>query len=953
MTVSLSGFKNMRKKTLITILLLCLEIQVFSQTISVTDRYKYYDKTKLGRLVLLKSVDPISEVKVNGINAVVKNIGDNETEIILPENIGVSSTDTVKMEFLSDYKTLVHKNVVVPKMRYWTILMYPHAHVDIGYTHTHDIVEFIHKQNLEQAILLGEATQNYPEDARFVWNTEVSWAVERYLATETPEKCKRLIDGIKKGYISIDATYINTHTSASHEPELLELYAASKKISTLTGVDINTMVIVDIPGVSWGVPAIANITGVKNIISLPNAGDRVGRARELDYHPRFWLAPDGTTMLLYIQPGPYTAGMYKRNDFFFKNLGLEDKSKLPVVVRNDNPRDRFIDDYIKQQLPIVEADSSYVFDIFPMAWCMSDNVPIDADLPDAVKSWNEEYAYPHLKIASSKDIVEAYRKHEESIPSVSGDYTEYWTDGLGTSAKYTSHHREVKESLIQSEILGCITGNKLPEDEISNAWRNVILGTEHTWAYIYPDQPTSQKILNVKYGYFTSSDSLSRDLISKALPTISGNNQSNTIAVFNTESFVRGGIVSVSDTKANHVVEPLTGKEVQSQILSDGTLVFYATDVPALSSKNYILGHKDNIPEQQFPAKTSQISNNLVTVKIDKFTGDIVSLVSNGKEFANFRYPLNINTYRYLKGRDSYMFATQAYDVTLQWKEYGPVLKTLSVVSKAEGCNSLVRDITLIEGEPYVYISNTIDKQPILNKEGVHFGFSFNMEKPVLRSDIPWGVMEHNKDQWRQGNKNWMTSQRWINISDSLSNVTICSLNSPVFEVGDLSANMIGSAEGGHLWRLATPNVPTVWYWVMNNHWHTNFQLSQEGKVTFKYIINPSNKPYDASDANLFATSQSRKLIPSYVSENYSTKAPFVLDAEKSVQIACIRPVNQNKSILVFLHSYSEKEESVTFTLQKGNKAYKSDAYGNILEKESSNTFNVPTKGITVVRIDK
>jgi len=942
------------KRALLTALLSSLLIPVFSQTISVTDRYKYYDGSKVGRLVQILSDESISDVKVNGQKISINKTTNKQTDVILPENIGVSSADTIKMDILNNGKIIKSENLIVPKMRHWTILMYPHAHVDIGYTHTHEIVEFIHKQNLEQAILLGEATKDYPEDARFVWNTEVSWAVERYLATESPEKCKRLIDGIKKGYISVDATYINTHTTASHEPELLELYSPSKRISKLTGVDINTMVIVDIPGISWGMPAIADITGVKNIISLPNAGDRVGRARELDYHPRFWLAPDGKTKLLYIQPGPYTAGMDKRNDFFFKNLGLEDKSKLPVVTRTNNPRDRFIDTYIKQQLPKVEADSSYVFDIFPMAWCMSDNVPIDADLPDAVKSWNEEYAYPHLKIASSKDIVEAYRKHEESIPTVSGDYTEYWTDGLGTSAKYTSHHREVKETLMQSEILSCITGNPIPESEVQDAWRNTIMGTEHTWAYIYPDKPISQRILDVKYGYFTTTDSLAKDLTIKALPSLKNeSSSSNIIAVFNTESFVRSGIVSLPNSQFNHVKDASTGNDVPTQILSDGTLVFYAKDIPALSSKNFILAQADCITSLPFPSKTCQISNEFTTVKIDKFTGDIASLVTNGKEFANVKYPFTINTYRYLISRGNYFGASQAYDVELKWKEYGPVVKTLSIVSKADGCKSLTREITLIEGEPFVYIANTIDKLPILEKEGVHIGFSFGMEKPVLRSDIPWGVMELNKDQWRQGNKNWIASQRWVNISDSISNVTICSLNSPVFEVGDLSANMIGSAEGGHLWRLQTPNLPTVWYWVMNNHWHTNFQLSQEGKVTFKYILNPSNSTYDPSDANMFAVSQSRKLIPAFVNENYSCKAPFELNADKSVQISCIRPINQNKSMLVFLHSYSDKDQSATFVLQKGNKAYESNAYGTIIDKNSSTSFNVPAKGIKVVRIDR
>lgn len=71
-----------------------------------------------------------------------------------------------------------------------------------------------------------------------------------------------------------------------------------------------------------------------------------------------------------------------------------------------------------------------------MTWCMADNTPIDADLPDAVKSWNEEYAYPHIKICTATEIMQTFEKRwGDKLPELKGDFTEYWTDGLGSSAE--------------------------------------------------------------------------------------------------------------------------------------------------------------------------------------------------------------------------------------------------------------------------------------------------------------------------------------------------------------------------------------------------------------------------------------------------------------------------------------------------------------------------------------
>ena len=495
----------------VVLLCLCGRMPIYADndvSMHVTNRYKYYDGKKTGRQVIISTSQTITSASIchsgSWQQVPLKNMEAGQYELLLPDPIGVKQPDTLTVRLMEQKKTICERILTVGKMRHWEVLIFHHSHVDIGYTQTQKVVEFIHRQNIEQAIELSEKTKDYPDDARFRWNTEVSWPMERYLKTASPEKRERALQAIRQGSISVDMSYLNTNTSAAHEPELMELYSASHRIEELTGRSTHTMVQVDVPGFTWGIPALSKLTGVRYVLSLPNAADRVGRARELDLRPMYWLAPDGVNKVLFVQGGPYCmAAHWKRNPWFFDNLGVKDTTLLPKVVRTDNPRAIFLDGELDANLPMLENNPAYVYDVYPQPWCMSDNVPIDADLPDAVKSWNEEFAFPHLRISNSSEIMAAYERYADHIPTVSGDYTEYWTDGLGTSAYHTGRHREVKERLMQAEILSCITGSPLPDEECSEAWRYALLGTEHTWAYIYPDQPISDEE-KTAYGEFSA-----------------------------------------------------------------------------------------------------------------------------------------------------------------------------------------------------------------------------------------------------------------------------------------------------------------------------------------------------------------------------------------------------------------------------------------------------------------
>jgi len=57
-----------------------------------------------------------------------------------------------------------------------------------------------------------------------------------------------------------------------------------------------------------------------------------------------------------------------------------------------------------------------------------------------------------------------------------------------------------------------------------------------------------------------------------------------------------------------------------------------------------------------------------------------------------------------------------------------------------------------------------VDKTPVRAKEGLHFGFGFNVPDGVIRLDVPWAVVRPETDQIPGSCKNWFTVQNWVGV---------------------------------------------------------------------------------------------------------------------------------------------------------------------------------------------
>jgi alpha-mannosidase len=857
--------------------------------------------------------------------------GTSSCRVLLPDNVAMTSEAQVTLTLRQGARNLT-KTVTVPPMRHWTVYLYPHSHVDIGYSAPQRIVEFIHKRNIMEGIKLAQATKDYPEGARYRWNPEVTWPLERLWQT-MPEEREHVLKAIRDGQLCVDASYLNLNTTVCCDEELFQMFRFSREMQRLTGVPMDTFQQMDVPGMTWGIVPVMAQEGVRYILAWPNS-IRAGNTHSgIDQHPFWWIGPDGKSKVLFLQPGSYcNSGSGGKGGATGRPwMGQHDTDKIPAVIKTGSANVDFTDTLANAE----KAKFPYDFQVF--SWSLWDNSLIDADVPDAVKAWNEQHAYPHIVIAGGHQIMsEIEKKYGNKLPVVKGDFTEYWTDGPGTAARVTAINRNAKERLTQAETLWTMLrpGRPAPRADFDEAWRYVELGDEHTWCSENPTEPYFQdEIWKVKQSYFREADDRSQTLLDDALaPATDKSNgglgpadgpSQGGIAVFNNHSWEHGGLVMLSpaeSSRGNRVLDE-QGGDVPAQRLSTGELVFLASDVPAFGSRHFrVVKGGSPLPDGCTLGGTT-LENKYLHVVLDPATGDIIQLVdlATGHNFADAKLNGGLNSFRWLPGNRNEPKADT--DIVISTAESGPLVVESRVLSKAAGCRSVSRSVRLVAGQPWVEISDVVDKLPLVAKDGIHFGFGFDIPQGRTSVDIPLGVMEVEKDQWPQANRNWIAMQRWLDISNDKEGVTWCSLDTPLFEYGSITANLVttwgdgGAVDGGPWIRKLEPS-STVYSWVMNNHWFTNFRLTQDGPVAFRYRILPHGA-YDAAAANRFGLEQAQPLAHVPANNDPKLKSLVVLDNER-VFVTLIKPLGDLKAAILRLRSVSDKPETVKLTWPAG-----------------------------------
>ncbi len=645
----------------------------------------------------------------------------------------VDSPTEVAVEIVANDKVLAGDKLVLKPVRKWVVYLLPHSHVDIGYTHVQTDVEQSHWQYYEQAIAASRKTADYPPGAQFKWNAEVLWATDSYLKQATPAKRQEFLDAVKNDWIGLDALYGNELTALCRPEELIRLVDYGNRLKSEYQLRIDSAMISDVPGYTWGLVSVLAESGVKYFSIGPNGGHRIGYTlSEYGDKPFWWRAPGGRQRILCWIP---------RTGYWQGFRGADGLTALLTQM----------------------GASGYPYDLVQLRHCLGDNAGPGVDLSDFVKDWNGQYAYPKLIIATTSEMMrELERRYGDELPELTGDFTPYWEDGAGSSARETALNRAAAERLVQAETLfALLQPRAFPILDFDRTWRNVVLYDEHTWgahcSISEPESDFTKAQWAIKQKFALDADIESRELLNMATMTRrTAARQIAALDVFNTCSWPRTDIVQLPADLAvvGDVVKNAQGTVMPSQRLASGALVFLARDVPPLAAGRFTLhASNGNTPAAASPTASAEIenlslSNDQVSVTLNEQTGAIAKLVWNNHDFAlpGGADDPQINDYYYVAGRKP-DHPQRAHSPEITVTDRGPLVASFSISSNAPGCNTLQREVSVIAGLARVDITNVVDKKNIYEQEAVHFAFPLNVPDGVIRMDIPWTVAEVEKDQ--------------------------------------------------------------------------------------------------------------------------------------------------------------------------------------------------------------
>ncbi|HON90073.1 MAG TPA: polysaccharide lyase family protein [Sedimentisphaerales bacterium] len=799
-----------------------------------------------------------------------------------------------------DGKTVASREVVLKPVKKLTVYITPHSHTDIGYTEIQTAIEARQVQNLVDGIAAAKRTADYPEGARFVWNVEVLWAADLYLRRLDDQQRADFLDAVAKGQVVLNGMYLNELTGLCRPEELVRLFKYSTELAAKTGVTIDSAMISDVPGYTWGTVTAMAQAGIRYFSVAPNYFDRIGTIlREWENKPFYWVGPDGRSKVLVWIP-------------FWGYAMSHRYGKMSA---------RLVEDFSEGL-----EKRNYPFDIAYLRWAgHGDNAVPDPTICEFVRDWNARYAWPRFIICGTGEAFRAFEKrYGDQLPHVRGDWTPYWEDGAGSSALETAMNRASSDRLAQAETLfAMLRPAGYPRAAFEDAWNSVLLYSEHTWgAWCSVSEPERKETLEqweIKRSYAETADRQSRDLLAASLAN-AGTVDSKAIDVFNTLSWPRTELVTVPpalSTAGDRVLDD-KGVRIPSQRLTSGELVFLARNVPPFAWRRYRVTEGGAHVEGRTAAQGPTLDNSVVRLRVDETTGGIVELTAKGLDgnFADTHKGEALNDYLYLIG-DDLKDLRRNDPVTIRTGENGPLVASLVIESPAPGCKKLTRELRVVAGLDYVEIINTVDKERLRaksyhakeGKESVNFAFPFAVPDGEMLLDIPLGVMRPEADQIPSACKNWFTVGRWADVSNADRGITWVTLDAPLLQVGGLTATLLNSQTDPSVWRASVEPTQTLYSWAMNNHWGTNYRAYQEGPTVFRFVLRPHRKR-DTAEASRFATGFSQPLLVAPAAGESPTAKPLLTVEPADVLVTCLKPSDDGRALIVRLFGASDQVRS-------------------------------------------
>jgi alpha-mannosidase len=724
--------------------------------------------------------------------------------------------------------------------RRWTVHLAQHTHTDIGYTRPQTEILSEHIRYIDYALDYCDLTDAYPEEARFRWTCETSWAVREYLKSRPAPQVDRLKKRVAEGRIEICGLMLNMSEIAG-ESSLAALLRPLRMMKDEFGITVRTAMQNDVNGAGWCLPDYFSEIGIRYLTMGINQTRSILPFNQPT--PFWWESPSGRRVLA------YRADHYHLGNFWHIHDGK---------VKTFQPG---LEKYL-----LSLQERGYPFDRAGVQFSgyHTDNSPPSTIACDLVKAWNEQYAWPHLRLATAREFLAWVEKeHGAKLPVHRQAWPDWWTDGFGSAARETAAARETESAMQVSKGLLAIAstlGASISPGTLQRAAAiedNLLFYQEHTYGAAESISDPLAENAQVQWGEKASyvwsavkDSNLLREeafgLVQDFLPRATV----PTLAVFNTLNWTRSGLVRVF---IDHQILPpdrefriLDGEQpVAAQAMerrAEGTYwALWVREVPPLGYRVLRIESSSQPRAKEVAGTNSfELGNAYYKLTLDAERGAVSSLVDveSGTELADSQSPWGLGQLVYetmpvkREMKPGVFRRTTLRNVKAMPGANGPIWKSLLLTAELDGCatNRGVRaEIRLYELEKRVELHFDLRKLPVPTPESVYVALPFQSRNWKMLYEAQGGCAVPGKDQIPGSSSDWQTLQSFISLGSDSGQIILGSEQAPLVQLGDFNLGK---------WQPVTQIAkPHIYSWVMNNYWFTNFRTEQEGEFKWHYYL--------------------------------------------------------------------------------------------------------------------
>ena len=395
-------------------------------------------------------------------------------------------------------------------MKIKTVYVVHHSHSDIGYTDLQERIVDVQIDNIRRVL---EIMQD-PASNDFRWTCETYFFVEKFLAEATEEEKTLFFNLAKEKRVGISGSYLNfcdlvdTDVLKDRSCYLADLFRQR-------GVEVKTAMNADINGISMGHRDALLASGVEFLYT--NIHTHHGMYPMYRNQDAFWWkAEDGKKLLVWNGTHYHDANHWGLATDAFRTVDT-DLTDVQFLRKN-------LGEYISE---CEEADYQHDFIVLSVSGVLGDNAPPNMAVLDMIQQYNANYSDIELKMVTLQDFYQEVlsRLDTDKIPVVTGDFTDWWANGVGSTPLAVKHYRAAQRMFHLSKRVA----PKVHEDytQLKNKAEDcLLLYSEHTWGHshsIGDPYETFVSDLDIrKTAYASNAHEASALLLNRAIQSLGG-----------------------------------------------------------------------------------------------------------------------------------------------------------------------------------------------------------------------------------------------------------------------------------------------------------------------------------------------------------------------------------------------------------------------------------------------